>query len=122
MAEIFTSEGIVYEEQVGYKKWPEIKQALGKDRKKFDFVVNTSEKTFLIEVNFYSGEGSKLNEVARAYTELASKINSIPGFEFIWITDGKGWDEAKSKLQEAFESIPGVYNLTSISDFISRLK
>lgn len=42
-----------------------------------------------MEVNFYSGGGSKLNEVARAYSELAPKINSVDGFEFVWITDGK---------------------------------
>ena len=29
--------------------------------------------TYLIEVNFYSGGGSKLNEVARSYSDIAPK-------------------------------------------------
>ena len=86
--------------------------------KRFDFVINTPKKTYLIEVNFYSGGGSKLNEVARSYTELAPKINSVKGFEFVWITDGIGWLSAKNKLEEAFYTIPSIYNLTSISDFV----
>jgi len=74
-----------------------------------------------MEVNFYSGGGSKLNEVARSYSDIAPKINSVPGFEFIWITDGIGWKSARNKLQEAFSIIPGVYNLTSIQEFIKRV-
>lgn len=77
---------------------------------------------YLIEVNFYSGGGSKLNEVARAYTELAPKVNSVDGFEFVWITDGIGWKSARNKLEEAYNTIPSVYNLTNISLFIEALK
>ena len=72
-----------------------------------------------IEVNFYSGGGSKLNEVARSYTDVAPKVNSVTGFEFVWITDGIGWNSARSKLEEAFAAIPSIYNLTTISDFIN---
>ena len=49
----------------------------------FDFVVETPSKVYLIEVNFYSGGGSKLNEVARSYSDIAPKINSVEGFEFV---------------------------------------
>ena len=73
-------------------------------------------------MNFYSGGGSKLNEVARAYTELAPKINAVEGFEFLWVTDGKGWESAKNKLQEAYFTIPSVYNLTTLKDFLISLK
>ena len=75
-----------------------------------------------MEVNFYSGGGSKLNEVARSYSDIAPKINSVPGFEFVWITDGIGWKSARNKLQEAFSIIPGIYNLTSIQEFLARIK
>ena len=75
-----------------------------------------------MEVNFYSGGGSKLNEVARAYSDIAPKINSVDGFEFVWITDGIGWKSARNKLHEAYNLIPRVYNLTNISDFLSELK
>ena len=103
------------------KKWKVDLSAVshkGKVEKRFDFVVETSDKTYLIEVNFYSGGGSKLNEVARSYSDIAPKINSVPGFEFIWITDGIGWKSAKNKLQEAYNIIPSIYNLTNITEFI----
>lgn len=95
---------------------------LGDDEKRFDFVVETSTKVYLIEVNFYSSGGSKLNEVSRAYSDISPKINSVQGFEFVWITDGIGWKSAKNKLQEAYSTIPSIYNLTNINDFINQIK
>ena len=122
VANIFDKHGISYEQEVYYTEFPEIVKALGADNKRFDFVVKAKDKIYLIEANFYTGGGSKLNEVARSYSELAPKINAVPGFEFIWITDGIGWESARNKLEEAFAHIPSVYNLTSIKEFISRVK
>jgi len=119
---IIEGSGLKYRKEVYSSEWPAITQALGTDKKRFDFVIETENKTFLAEVNFYSGGGSKLNEVARAYTELAPKINAIDGFEFLWVTDGKGWEDAKNKLQEAYYTIPSVYNLTTFKDFLEGLK
>lgn len=85
-------------------------------------MVETNHCKYLMEVNFYSGGGSKLNEVARAYSELSPKINAVSGFEFVWITDGIGWKSARNKLQEAYSIIPNVYNLTDIKNFINRIK
>ncbi len=108
--------------EVYSSEWPELTAVLGDDEKRFDFVVKTTQKTYLFEVNFYSGGGSKLNEVARSYSDIAPKINSVDGFEFVWITDGKGWLSAKNKLQEAYNIIPNIYNLTSIHDFLVSIK
>ena len=119
VAEIFDNNGIDYRTEVYSSEWAEITQVLGDDEKRFDFVIETPQKIYLIEVNFYSGGGSKLNEVARAYSDIAPKINAVEGFEFVWITDGIGWNSAKSKLQEAFNIIPSIYNLTSIQSFIN---
>ena len=94
---------------------------MGADKKRFDFVIKTKDKTYLIEANFYTGGGSKLNEVARAYSELAPKINAVPGFEFVWITDGIGWESARNKLEEAFAHIPRVYNLSNLNELINKL-
>lgn len=118
---IFDNNNIKYRQEVYSSEWPEITKVLGDDEKRFDFVVKTVGKTYLIEVNFYSSGGSKLNEVARAYTDLAPKINSVSGFEFVWITDGIGWKSARNKLQEAYNNIPSVYNLTDISDFVDQI-
>lgn len=119
---VFTKAGIAYREQVSSREFPAISAVLGADQKVFDFMVQANGKTYLIEVNFYSGGGSKLNEVARSYTDVAPKVNGVPGFEFVWITDGKGWESAKNKLQEAFAAIPSIYNLTTIKDFVALLK
>jgi len=122
VADTLRKNGIAFEQEVYYTEFPEIVKALGADKKRFDFVVRTSRITYLIEANFYTGGGSKLNEVARSYSELAPKINAVPGFEFVWITDGIGWNDARNKLEEAFAHIPDIYNLSGISDFIEKLK
>ena len=88
----------------------------------FDFVIATKNKTYLIETNYYNGGGSKLNETARSYSDIAPKINQYPQYEFVWITDGQGWYSAKNKLEEAYNIIPRVYNLTSVSEFIEDIK
>ena len=122
VARIFDKNGISYRQEVYSSEWPDITKVLGDDEKRFDFVIETSTKIYLMEVNFYSGGGSKLNEVARSYSDIAPKINSIPGFEFVWITDGIGWKSAKNKLQEAYSIIPSIYNLTNINEFINGIK
>lgn len=121
VARIFDNAGIDYRQEVYSSEWPSISEVLGDDEKRFDFVVESLDKTYLIEVNFYSGGGSKLNEVARSYSDIAPKINSVPGFEFVWITDGIGWKSAKNKLQEAYGIIPSIYNLTNIKTFLETL-
>ena len=121
VARIFDKSGIKYRQEVYSSEWPEISGVLGDNEKRFDFVIESSGKTYLIEVNFYSGGGSKLNEVARSYSEIAPKINSVPGFEFVWVTDGIGWKSAKNKLQEAYNIIPSIYNLTNITDFLNKI-
>ena len=122
VARIFDKNGISYRQEVYSSEWPDITKVLGDDEKRFDFVIETSTKIYLLEVNFYSGGGSKLNEVARSYSDIAPKINSISGFEFVWVTDGIGWKSAKNKLQEAYSIIPSIYNLTNINELINGIK
>lgn len=122
IGQIFNKHNIKYRTEVYSREWPTIAKALGDDEKRFDFVIETPNKIYLIEVNFYSGGGSKLNEVARSYSDIAPKINNVQGFEFVWITDGIGWKSAKNKLQEAYSIIPSVYNLTNINEFIENIK
>lgn len=119
---IIKGSGLKYRKEVYSSEWPAITKALGTDKKRFDFVIEAKEKTYLAEVNFYSGGGSKLNETARSFTELAPKINAVDGFEFLWVTDGKGWENAKNKLQEAYYTIPSVYNLSTLRGFLDGLE
>ncbi len=118
---IFDKAGIFYKKEVNNTIFPEI-ISLGADVKRFDFVIKTAKKTYLIETNYYNSGGSKLNETARAYSDVAPKINQYEGFEFVWITDGQGWLTAKNKLEEAYNIIPSVYNLTTLESFIEKIK
>ena len=118
---LFDREGIYYKKEVNSTLFLDI-ESLGVDVKRFDFVIKTRKKTYLIETNFYNTGGSKLNEVARAYSEVAPKINQYENYEFVWITDGQGWLSAKNKLEEAYNIIPSVYNLTTLSEFVEKVK
>ena len=118
---LFDREEIYYKKEVNSTLFLDI-ESLGVDVKRFDFVIKTRKKTYLIETNFYNTGGSKLNEVARAYSEVAPKINQYENYEFVWITDGQGWLSAKNKLEEAYNIIPSVYNLTTLSEFVEKVK
>ena len=117
----FRSAGLAFAAEVPSVELPAI-TALGLDQKRFDFVLRTPRTTYLVETNFYNSGGSKLNEVARAYVNLAAKINGRAGYEFVWITDGPGWLRAKNKLAEAFRHIPHLYNLASLTHFIGLIQ
>jgi len=121
ISDMLDKHDILYKKEVKNTDFIEI-TSLGVDVKYFDFVIKTQKKTYLIETNYYNSGGSKLNEVARSYTDLALKINQYPKYEFVWITDGPGWFSAKNKLEEAFLSIPGLYNLKSIKEFIVKIQ
>ncbi|GAA8760799.1 type II restriction endonuclease [Helicobacter pylori] len=116
---LFFQAQLNFKEQVDIREFEDLYQAFGDDIKKFDFVVCDKDTTYFIEANFYTISGSKLNEVARSYQELALKFEAFPNYEFIWITDGIGWLDAKSKLQEAYKSVE-IYNLSNVNDFISK--
>lgn len=117
----FDKAKVFYKKEVNHTIFPEI-QSLGADVKRFDFVIKTKKKTYLIETNFYNGGGSKLNETARAYSDVAPKINQYEKYEFVWITDGQGWLSAKNKLEEAYNIIPSLYNLTTLETFIKKVQ
>ena len=116
----FSRHNLKFEEQVEVNKFIDLNSNFGDDLKRFDFVIY-GKKTYFIECNFYSTGGSKLNEVARSYQEISPKFNSFSNYEFIWITDGKGWFDAKNKLREAY-NIVRIYNLSNLSDFIYKVK
>jgi len=88
----------------------------GKSEKRFDFVVKTSNAIYGIETNFYGGGGSKLNETARSYKNLAQESSRIPGFVFVWFTDGRGWNSARHNLEETFEVMEHVYNIDDMGN------
>ena len=87
---------------------------LGKVAKRFDYVVKTNDCVYAFETNFYSSNGSKLNETARSYKMLAEESKNIKGFVFVWITDGLGWQGAKNNLEETFDAMEHIYNIKDL--------
>lgn len=92
----------------------------GTTEKRFDFVVRTAQTTYAIETNFYASSGSKLNETARSYKTLALEAQTIPNFEFVWFTDGKGWQSARQNLRETFDILPNLYCIRDLENGIAR--
>ena len=86
--------------------------------KRFDFVIKTDKQIYVIETNFYSSGGSKLNETARSYKTLAQEVATIGGVTFIWFTDGCGWNSARHNLEETFDVLDTVYNIQDLENGI----
>jgi type II restriction enzyme len=91
----------------------------GKTEKRFDFVfIGALGTIYACECNFYGSSGSKLNETARSYKELAIESDKVPGFSFVWFTDGIGWNSAKHNLEETFDVLENLYNLADLDSGI----
>lgn len=84
--------------------------------KRFDFVIKTEKQVYVIETNFYSGGGSKLNETARSYKMLAQESKKVKGVTFIWFTDGTGWKSARKNLEETFNELETMYNIEDLEN------
>lgn len=86
--------------------------------KRFDFVIKTDKQVYVIETNFYSSGGSKLNETARSYKMLAQESKKVDGVTFIWFTDGTGWISARKNLEETFNELETMYNIDDLDNGI----
>ena len=84
-----------------------------KSSRRYDFVIDTGQRTFVIETNFYGGGGSKLKATAGEYKVLFDSLKKS-GYPFIWITDGQGWSSTERPLRETFDHIDYVLNLAMI--------
>lgn len=90
----------------------------GTTTKRWDFVVKTANKIYVIETNFYTSGGSKLNETARSYKMIAEEAKAVNGVDFVWITDGGGWTSARRNLEETFDVLDNMYNITDMENGI----
>lgn len=93
----------------------------GKMEKRFDFVIKTDSCIYGIETNFYASGGSKLNETARSYKQIAQEVATIDGFEFVWFTDGQGWISARNNLEETFDVMKHIYSIDDLESNILNL-
>jgi len=83
--------------------------------RKSDFILFKNGKFVNIEVNYYSGAGSKPEEIVDSYINRKNELQAN-GWEFIWITDGNVWKRSASQLTKAFREMEYVMNI----DFTNR--
>lgn len=88
----------------------------GKAEKRFDYVIKMPDQLYVIETNFYTSGGSKLNETARSYKTIANEVKTIRSVTFLWFTDGKGWRSARGNLRETFDVLDTVYNIQDLEN------
>lgn len=103
------------------KKWDlDLSEMSGNNisTKRFDFVIKTDKQVYVVETNFYSSGGSKLNETARSYKMLTKESKKVDGVTFIWFTDGTGWNSAKKNLEETFNELETMYNIDDLENGI----
>ncbi len=101
------------------KKWHIDLSAIsaeGTSTKRWDFVVKSPSCVYVIETNFYTSGGSKLNETARSYKMIAEEAKVVPSFKFVWITDGGGWTSARRNLEETFNVLDELYNIADMEN------
>lgn len=100
------------------------KVSVNKSSRSFDFAIYnpSSKKLKLVETNFYNSGGSKLKAVCGEFKVLHNELNR-QGIDFIWITDGKGWETALRPLEEVYINNDYTFNLSMLEKgILSELK
>ncbi|MQS89573.1 type II restriction endonuclease [Companilactobacillus mishanensis] len=125
--------GFEYKEQATAKSilssWgivvPEVLEKGAKGGRRYDGAIYNPEKNLVtvIETNFYGGGGSKLKSVSGEFSSIyETSLKSAPNVNFVWISDGPGWDTAKNPMKEAFDVIPTIINLGMVKQgFLSEI-
>lgn len=114
------SSNVEYLSQANAKK---IKQIWGieiqtnKSSRIIDFVVKKNDKLSFVEVNFYGKSGSKLKSTATEYIQMHQYWEN-QGIDFIWITDGGGWQSTLRPLREYFDKANYLLNLEMLKSGI----
>lgn len=90
-----------------------------KSERSFDFAVFNpkNKKIKLFETNFYNGGGSKLKSVCGEFKSLYTELKK-QDIDFIWVTDGLGWNTTKRPLEETYNHNDHVFNLSMLEDGI----
>lgn len=86
-----------------------------KSSRSFDAVVYNpvSNKIKVFETNFYNGGGSKLKAVCGEFKTLYLELKT-QSIDFIWVTDGLGWHDAKRPLEEVYNHNDYIFNITML--------
>ena len=84
---------------------------------RFDAVLKKKGKLYLIECNYFSSIGSKINEIVKNNVQLSKKLRDNFDVEFMWIIDGPGCEHSKI-IEEAFDSIFYIFNLHDLENHV----
>ncbi len=86
-----------------------------KNRRSDFLIIKDFKRPINIEVNFFTGSGSKPQEIVDAYI-LRQEELAQNNIDFIWITDGYGWKEQRNQTRKGFEKINYLLNI----DFVKK--
>lgn len=84
--------------------------------RRFDFAAVCQDKLYIIEVNCFSGGGSKLDKTASDFISLQNDLRGQA--TFIWVTEGYGWKKTKNPLRKTFHHNDYVINIEMMSNGI----
>lgn len=78
--------------------------------RKADFILYSGKKFVNIEANYFSGAGSKPEEIVDSYINRRNELvkNS---WNFIWITDGDVWRVSENQIVKAFNGLDYIFNI-----------
>ena len=79
--------------------------------RKSDFILASNNKFVNIEVNYFSGPGSKPEEIVDSYINRRNELESN-NWAFIWITDGDVWRRSENQLVKAFNELDYLLNIS----------
>lgn len=101
---LFQKKFKVVEDKYGIKPPKEL------SNRKSDFILHKDGKLINIEVNYYSGSGSKPEEIVDSYINRRNELDAN-GWGFVWITDGDVWNTSHNQLKKGFEKLDYILNL-----------
>lgn len=78
--------------------------------RRFDIALLGKQANINIEVNFYSGGGSKPEEIVESYITRNNELHRS-NWKFIWVTDGQGWYSMRNQIERAFKEIDYILNV-----------
>lgn len=86
---------------------------VGMEGRRFDFATVSNGKLYVIEVNCYSGGGSKLDKTASDFRGLQDELQGQA--TFVWLTDGHGWLKTRNPLRKAFDHNDFIFNIEMVN-------
>jgi hypothetical protein len=101
-----------------FTKWG-YKIEVDKSSRRFDVAIFNpqNKKIKLVETNFYNGGGSKLKAVCGEFKALYDELKR-QDIDFVWVTDGRGWNSAKRPLEETYNHNDYVFNLAMVEQSV----